>query len=1118
MKKYIKRFLPIVLAVSIMLCSMVLCANVVEFSSMFTTVASAAEYEADGFAYTDYRNGTCYINGFSSEEAATGVSELVIPETLNGITVTGIQLGAFMDCTELKKVVIPDTVKVISHYVFRGCTNLEEIVLSKNLVSIGYDAFKSCEKLYNIEIPDSVTEISWEVFDNTAYYNDETNWENGLLYLDNCLVSAKSDFSGELIIEDGTTVMADRVFQKNSKITKVTIPGSLTVISEQAFEYCSGIKEVVLSEGVEEIGANVFYYSPSLYKITLPSTLKKIGHNAFGSSGIKEPHFNGTIDQWVSIEFVSGYTNPVCEAEALYINGEPVKEVVISAPVIKAGAFERLKTLEKVTLTDSVVEIEDKAFYYNTNLKEIHFGKNIKKVGRSVFENCSKIETFSTTASVNEWAQIDFYNEQSNPFTITNNWYIEGELLENATFSGITEIKPYAFYNCDSLKSIKISTPVETIGKGAFSNCSNLSYIEIADSVKTSGEGAFANSTNISYVNFLGTPEQWINIDFEGGANPIAYAKSLYINGELLEEVNFENVTEIKPYTFSNCASIKAVTIPDTVEKIGAYAFSGTSISSINIPGSVKTIDVYAFSNTLIENLVIQDGTTTIGGSAFKDCVNLKSVYIPDSVTEIQAYVFKGCSALESVDLPNTVTRFNREEFYGCTSLKKVNYRGTIDQWASIVFYSETSNPVYYSRCLYLNDVLLENAVIKEAKRVNDNTFIRCDSIKTLVVGGNTESINGAFVECQGLTSVEIQESIKWISVNSFERCTALVEINISEDGNPINLSSGAFYQCTALEEIRLPKRVTKIGNQTFYGCTSLKVVYISEEVERVGYDAFYKCPSLEIVYYESDELAYAEINIGYGNEALLSAQTHYNVHDIESHYTTITVHATCTEDGSITKSCPCGYSSFTIIHAASHKPVLVNQHDATCTTDGYSGDTICEACEEVFEQGNIIKAYGHTGGVATCSKQALCENCNQYYGEFVPHLYANETDEICDECEYVRELNVPQDSIQNNDNNVQDDMQDSEQNNTNENIQNNAQNNTQNNVQNNVESNTQVNTENNPQDTTQQSAQNNTNKPVQDQNTEKSHFVIAGLVLGLTLISVSIISGAYTTKKRKNH
>lgn len=1133
MKKHIKKFLPIILAVSIMLCSIVLCATVVDFGGAFTPVASAAE--AGDLVVKDFGDGTCYINGFSKVGGVDDVGELIIPETLNGMTVTGISKNAFENCTELTRVVLPNTVKVIEQSAFSGCTNLEEIVISDNTTSIGWSAFANCEKLYNITIPDSVTTISGSAFYNTAYYNDESNWENGLFYLENYLLSANKTVSGEIVIKDGTTLMAGGLFKGNKNITKVTIPGSLAVVSGESFRECSNLTEVVLLEGVKEIGEMAFWNCPKLVKITIPASFQKVGSSAFGNTRIKEPYYNGTVDQWVSIEFEYYSDNPVYTAKTLYINGEELTEAVISAPIVKKGAFANCKTLEKVTLTDSVIEIEDEAFWYTFNLKEINFGKNITKVGRNVFEYCSNIEKVNTTASVNEWAQIDFYNGQSNPISISNSLYVNDMLLENATFLGVTEIKSYTFYNCDSLKSVKFadtveiinkgafsgcenlaqvefSNSVETIGESAFSNCSKLAQIEIADSVKTFCEGAFANSANINYVNFLGSFEQWINIDFEGGANPVAYAKSLYINGELLEEVNFENVTKIKPYIFSGCASIKTITIPDTVETIGAYAFKGTSITSIDIPGTVKTIDVGAFSETLIENLVIQDGTIVIGGSAFKNCINLKSVYIPDSVTEIQAYVFKGCSALESVDLPNTVTRYSSEEFYGCTSLKRVNYRGTIDEWASMVFYSETSNPIYYSRCLYLNDVLLENAVIKEAKRVNDNTFIHCDSIKALVVGGNTESINGAFVKCQGLTSVEIQENVRWISVYSFRGCASLVELNISEEGVPLNLSSSAFFQCTSLEEIILPKRITRIGNQTFYGCTSLKTVYISAELERIGYDAFYECPSLEIVYYESDELAYAEINISYGNEALLSAETHFNVHDIESHYTTITVNATCTEDGSITKTCPCGYSSFTIIHASAHKPIIINKHDATCTQDGYTGDTICEACKEVFEQGKVIECLGHIGGTATCIEQALCERCSQHYGDLFPHTYTGDTITICTVCGYDSNTNA-------NENENQDSVQDNTQLPSQDDVQESTQSNTQSPTQNSTDSTEPSNTQKPVKDkkpNTDDTIQNNGQKPVQNNNQNTKAPKTTLIITGVTVTSGVVLAGAYIFKKKR--
>ena len=787
MKTRIKKILPIVLAISMMLCSMVLCTTVVDFGGFFTPVASAAD--AGDLALTNNGDGTCWINGFRKSGEIDKTGELIIPETLNGMTVTGISKNAFKDCTELTKVVIPDTVTTIELSAFQGCTGLESVVMGNNVTYIGSSAFNGCTKLSDITIPDTVTTLGSGAFYNTAYYNDETNWENGILYLENYLLSAKKTVSGEVVIKDGTTLMTGGLFKDNKNITKVTIPGSLSVVSTEAFYNCSALTEVVLLEGVKEIGKNAFWSCPKLVKITIPASMEKFTSGSFGNTRVKEPYYNGTVDQWASIEFDRG-ENPIYSAHTLYVNGEPLTEAVISVPVVKESAFYDCDTLEKVTFTDSVIEIEDNAFAYCSYLKEVNFGKNIEKIGFCAFQNCSRIEKVTTTMDVNEWSQIDFYDWRSNPVTFAGNLYINGELLENAVFSGITAIKPHTFYGCDSIKSISIPNTVQVIGKSAFGSTSieelvlpegvitiednafennqALKSVTLPSTLKTVGMYAFEKSTNINYVNYNGTIEQWVNIGFWlETSNPVYYSKNLHINGELVENIVIENVEGVYGYAFINCES-------------------------------------------------------------------LKTVYIADGVTAISRSAFEGCSNLESVDLPNTLTTFGDKAFSRCSNLKKVNYRGTIDEWATIDFFSEASNPVYHSRCLYLNDVLLENAVIKEAGQIKNYTFVRCNSIKTLVVGGNTKTIRHAFEKCEGLTSVEIQESVTSIGVKAFIYCTALVDLHISEEGENLPLSSEAFYGCSALEQVILPKRVIRLGNSTFKKCTSLKIVYMSKDIERV--------------------------------------------------------------------------------------------------------------------------------------------------------------------------------------------------------------------------------------------------------------------------------------------
>ena len=1086
MKTYMKKFLPILLAVSMIACSIVLCTTVVDFGGIFTPIASAAD--AGALTYSNKYDGTCYITGFSKSGEVDKTGELVIPEEINGLTVVGISSYAFDGCKELTKVIIPDTVTVIESRAFQNCSKLETIVISKNLTSLGANAFY-----------------------NTAFYKNEANWDGTLLYLDNYLIAAYKSTSGEVTIKDGTKLMPGSLFADNEKITKVTIPGSMAVVSGSAFSNCKVLTEVVLSEGVTEIGKMAFWNCPKLVKMTIPASIEKFGQSALGNTRIKEPYYNGTVDQWVNIDFDGYGDNPAYTAGTLYINGEKLTEAVISTPIVKENAFKNCQTLEKVTFTDSVVEIQDSAFSDNPYLKEVSFGKNVRKIGFCAFQNCGRIEKVNTNMTVNEWAQIDFYDWRSNPVSYAGNLYINGELLEEAVFSNVSVIMPHTFAYCTSLKSITIPSTVLGVANSAFGGCSGLTTIEIEAGPIAFLEGAFAGATSLNYVNYMGTLEQWMAMDFENAeANPVYYAKCLYINGELLEEVDLTGVTNVKAFTFVNCASIK----------------------SVNIPGTVKIINNAAFLGTSIEELVIHEGTTAIGGLAFSECQSLKTVYIADGVETIGSSAFANCSNLESIDLPKSITTYSNDEFSLCTNLKKANYRGTIDEWASINFYSDTSNPVFYSRCLYINDVLLENAVIKEAKTIKNRTFIHCDSIKTLLVSGNTKTIDGAFKECKGLTSIEIQENVTNISLKAFLYCTALVDVHISEEGDPLALGSEAFYGCSALEEIVLPNRISRINNATFANCTSLKVVYLSESLTNIAYDAFFKCPALEIVYYESDEIAFEKINVSVtGNEAFFAAQTHYNVHDIESHYTTITVDATCTEDGSVSKSCPCGYSSFTIIHASNHKPVLTNQKDATCTTEGYTGDTICEACKEVFEHGNTIAACGHSGGTATCERPAKCEKCNEYYGDILPHNYSSTTDSVCDVCGFDRQLNISQDPVENeNQNNNQGNTQNNNQDNTQSTAPDNSQDNTQNNngnkdnnkgpVESTAPDNTQNKGDNSTQSTVQNNAQNNASGDnqstgqdnVEVPNTNRPYIALAGFAV----ITIAFLVSLFVTKKKQ--
>lgn len=125
--------------------------------AMLLTLLPAAAFAAPApesdFEY-GASNGRAIITKY---KGAGGAVE--IPATLGGYPVTGIQMQAFIECTSLKSVSMPESMTWIGDSAFAGCTGLEQVEFSPNLTAIGSKSFYSCSDLTSVVIPDKVTSI-----------------------------------------------------------------------------------------------------------------------------------------------------------------------------------------------------------------------------------------------------------------------------------------------------------------------------------------------------------------------------------------------------------------------------------------------------------------------------------------------------------------------------------------------------------------------------------------------------------------------------------------------------------------------------------------------------------------------------------------------------------------------------------------------------------------------------------------------------------------------------------------------------------------------------------------------------------------------------------------------
>ena len=199
-------------------------------------------------------------------------------------------------------------------------------------------------------------------------------------------------------------------------LKEVTIGNSVTSIGTSAFNKCSGLTSVTIPNSVTSIGSTAFYGCSGLTSLTIPNSVTSIGVDAFYNC--------------------SGLTS--------------------------------------VTIGNSVTSIGDDAFYNCSRLTSVTIGNSVTSIGDEAFYNCSGLTKVNYLGTVDKWVEIDFDYSDSNPTYYAKDLYINNELLTDVKITTADSIKNYAFYNCQSIKSVEIGESVTSIGSSAFYGCDKL--------------------------------------------------------------------------------------------------------------------------------------------------------------------------------------------------------------------------------------------------------------------------------------------------------------------------------------------------------------------------------------------------------------------------------------------------------------------------------------------------------------------------------------------------------------------------------------------------------------------------------------------------------------------
>lgn len=191
-----------------------------------------------------------------AENAFVGSGNLksvILPEG-----VTKIKKSCFRDCTSLESIKVPHSVETIEGGCFNNCTSLKSFDFPASLKSMSFPSFSNCTSLTDISLePHHAKVFLARILEPTAFFKEESNWENGALYKEGVLISVKQDTDGEFEVKDGTKAIAMFAFD-NSKVTKVTVADGVEYIGPANFVFCSELTEVYIPESVTEISEKAF--------------------------------------------------------------------------------------------------------------------------------------------------------------------------------------------------------------------------------------------------------------------------------------------------------------------------------------------------------------------------------------------------------------------------------------------------------------------------------------------------------------------------------------------------------------------------------------------------------------------------------------------------------------------------------------------------------------------------------------------------------------------------------------------------------------------------------------------------------------------------------------------
>lgn len=566
-----------------------------------------------------------------------GGPNVEIPENLN---IMYLDEECFQANTEIERVVLPSSLTEIPKNAFKGCTSLQEIVIPSQCTVIHESAFEGCTNLKKIEL---------KMFEDRDHNVSETL--------------------------HGALTIGARAFKGCEKLDTITNQERLTTIYDNAFEGCTSLTAIDLSQ-LRVTGSYVFKDCTNLADVQTSSATNIGEYMFYGCTALQSFTFKGdklNVGAFMGCTNLNQFTFAP-ESEFLGISSYALANTALQSVILPDGtyplednAFADCTQLTRVGLSaNTQLELQSTSPFTGctaftsysaaSNVYSIFDGILYDREATTVISvptGLTNVTLKASATSIGSGAFADVANMQS--VDLSNITSFDGYAFAN---SGITEITlpasmtvlpEGAFFGCEKLQTVNGTEQLVEVGKQAFYNCKALSNVNLANATSI-GDGAFQQSgirnitaplaENIGAHAFEGS--SLVNVVLPA-SKQLGYRAFAAISA--LKSVELGGITQMDSNVFAESANIETAVFGEGTKRIGDYAFfskNGTALTTITLPNSVEKIGSYAFVYADNIESINLSGVERIGDYAFM----MSAMYRQDgSLVKL--------SKLTSVDLSN---------------------------------------------------------------------------------------------------------------------------------------------------------------------------------------------------------------------------------------------------------------------------------------------------------------------------------------------------------------------------------------------------------------------------------------------------------------------------------